>query len=112
MIHILRPGDVYEYVEKNGAKHTVSISRFLEHDHEHLTVYNLDFPLSEEDIEQEKNALVISILGFGFSEPYTGTLDSGGMWFINECAQGELFFVRPESEEYIGMHFVPIEGLK
>lgn len=85
----------------------VTVTRFLEHDHERLPIYYLDFPLKDEDIEEEKNNLVISVLGFGFSKPYTGSLGAGGEWHFYQCPQGEIFFVRPTIDELLEVHFTP-----
>lgn len=104
---LLHPGDTYRWRDPQGQEHTVSVTRFLEHDHEHFPVYYLDFPLSEEDIAEEKDTLVISVLGFGFSKPYTNTLAPGGEWHFHNCPQGALFFERPDDREEIVMWFTP-----
>jgi len=104
---ILHPGDTYRWKDPLGNEHAVTVTRFLEHDHEHLSVYYLDFPLTEEDIEQEKNNLVISVHGFGFSKPYTATLAPKGEWHFNNCPQGDLFFERLGDSEEINMRFTP-----
>lgn len=103
----LKPNESYIWKDLEGTKHTISVTRFLEHDHEHLTVYYLDFPLTQKDIEEEKDSLVISVQGFGFSEAYTGSLGANQKWHFNKCPLGELYFERIDEEENIIVHFFP-----
>ena len=105
---ILRPGEIYTWTAKNGTTHTISVTRFLEHNHEQLPVYYLDFPLSQEDLHEEKGNLVLSMLGFGFSKPYTGTLGATQTWDFTNCPLGELYLERADEREEITVHFSPI----
>ncbi len=104
---ILHPGSNYVWKDPDGNGHSVSVTSFLEHNHEKLPIYYLDFPLSPEDIEEEKDNLVISVHGFGFSEPYTGSLGPSQSWNFYNCPQGELFFERVDETQEIVMSFTP-----
>jgi len=71
----MKAGERVEYEDKFGGQNFLILDKFPEHDHKTYPVYFLDYPLSEKDISLEKNKMVVTISGFGFTKPYCSTLE-------------------------------------